>query len=181
MCRYDKITIVPFDLGEWPWYDALEESLEEVFGVSVRYHPELPLPKEAYDPSRGQYRGERFLEKLFSLRKDPREIMLGVTKEDLYAPGLNFIFGLASAAGVCVIGLKRLDNRFYGLERDDERYFRRLLTEAVHEIGHVLGLPHCPDPHCVMHFSNSLADTDIKGYRFCPKCAKRVKEAICHR
>ncbi len=181
MCRYDTVTIIPFDMQEQPWYEALRDSLEEIFAVPVRYRPQIPLPQSAYDASRKQYAGEPFLQRLFSLERASGEILLGITREDLYASGMNFIFGLASPAGVCVIALKRLDDRFYGLPENHTRYFRRILTEAVHEIGHVLGLPHCENPRCVMHFSNSLADTDAKGYRFCPVCEKRVKEAICRR
>ena len=44
------------------------------------------------------------------------------------------------------------------------------LTEAVHEIGHLLGIGHCPEPTCVMHFSNSLYDTDRKSPMFCGQC-----------
>ncbi|RRS30171.1 MAG: hypothetical protein P794_08115 [Epsilonproteobacteria bacterium (ex Lamellibrachia satsuma)] len=179
MCKYNQITICPFDLGDWKWRDALQNALKEIFDIEVSYTVEEPIPAYSYSGNREQFAGEPFLEKLFTLRNDPKEIMLGITKEDLYAPGLNFIFGLASPAGICVISLKRLDNRFWGLPKNDELYFKRMLTEAVHEIGHVLGLPHCPDPHCVMHFSNSLADTDEKGYRFCAKCEKKAKESVC--
>ena len=178
---FDRITIVPFALGAWRYRDELEIALEDIFGIEVSWQSEVPLPAGAFNAARGQYKGAAFLETLMRLRRSDKEIMLGVTKEDLYEEGLNFIFGLASPAGVCVIALKRLDNRFYGLPADDETYFKRVLTEAVHEIGHVLGLSHCPDPHCVMHFSNSLADTDTKGYRFCAKCARKVKEALCRR
>jgi archaemetzincin len=56
---------------------------------------------------------------------------------------------------------------------DDSALFdARVLKEAVHEYGHTLGLGHCVDPGCVMHFSNTLADTDRKGDWFCPRCAK---------
>ena len=179
MCKYDHISICLFDLGDWKWRDALQNALREIFGVEVSYTVEESIPAHSYSSTREQFAGEPFLEKLYILRNGPKEIMLGITKEDLYAPGLNFIFGLASPAGVCVISLKRLDNRFWGLPKNDELYFKRVLTEAVHEIGHVLGLPHCPDVHCVMHFSNSLADTDEKGYHFCAKCEKKAKESVC--
>jgi archaemetzincin len=40
----------------------------------------------------------------------------------------------------------------------------------VHELGHTVGLPHCSDSRCVMHFSNCLEDTDQKGTSFCRRC-----------
>jgi archaemetzincin len=44
----------------------------------------------------------------------------------------------------------------------------------VHELGHTYGLRHCRDPRCVMHFSNSLHDTDVKGAGFCPRCRAQM-------
>ncbi|WP_081825254.1 matrixin family metalloprotease [Persephonella sp. IF05-L8] len=57
-------------------------------------------------------------------------------------------------------------------------FIGRITKEAVHEIGHTLGLGHCPDPECVMHFSNSIVDTDRKSYFFCSVCYQKVKAAI---
>ncbi|MEA2005134.1 MAG: hypothetical protein U9O50_02570 [Acidobacteriota bacterium] len=50
--------------------------------------------------------------------------------------------------------------------------------EAVHELGHTYGLSHCPDAKCVMHFSNSLLDTDKKSASFCTHCHKLLDEII---
>jgi archaemetzincin len=52
----------------------------------------------------------------------------------------------------------------------DADLLRRTLIEAVHELGHLQGLGHCPDRRCVMHFSNCLLDTDRKQPDFCSRC-----------
>jgi archaemetzincin len=99
-----------------------------------------------------------------------------VTEHDLYGPSLNFVFGEADLGNrVAIISLSRLSPGFYGFSEDVERFQERALKEAVHELGHTYGLGHCSNPLCVMHFSNSLLDTDIKKATFCPECEKRFK------
>ena len=85
---------------------------------------------------------------------------------DLFVPDLSFVFGLASKDGVCaIVSTNRLKGDGQG------PYHERLVKEAVHELGHVFGLEHCADSRCVMHFSNSLRDTDVKRDTFCSRCA----------
>jgi hypothetical protein len=36
------------------------------------------------------------------------------------------------------------------------------------------GLGHCPDPLCVMSFSNTIRDVDRKSARLCPRCKFRL-------
>ena len=62
--------------------------------------------------------------------------------------------------------------RLYSADR--RRFEARVLKEAVHELGHTLGLAHCPHPKCVMHFSNTVADTDRKGTDYCAACQARL-------
>jgi archaemetzincin len=60
---------------------------------------------------------------------------------------------------------------------EDQALFReRALKEAVHELGHTYGLQHCPNLRCVMHFSNSLRDTDAKQAKWCSRCATQVRD-----
>ena len=134
------------------------------------------MPAHAHDPRRRQYVTRPFLRAL-RRRQGPRERALGLTELDLYVPALNFAFGEADpAAGCAIVSVARLGaGRPAGPQ--DPRWFRRLVTEAVHEVGHTYGLPHCPDPRCVMFFSNSLADTDRKSPHLCARCAPRLLPA----
>ncbi|WP_236953667.1 hypothetical protein [Methanocaldococcus bathoardescens] len=48
--------------------------------------------------------------------------------------------------------------------------------EFIHEISHVLGLMHCKNKRCVMSFSNSIIDVDLKDWKYCEKCLKKLKD-----
>ena len=148
----------------------LQEGLRRELGAVVRMGGNLPLPASCLE-GRSQYPGEPFLAALAAVQGPGAEMILGVTGVDLTVPGLNFVFGLADPQSRCaVISLARLYPEFYGQSRNPGLFKARAVKEAVHELGHLLGLGHCPDPACVMAFSNSLSDTDRKGSGFCQHC-----------
>ncbi len=167
--RRQTIELVP--VGQVPdtLLSELIERIEARFpGRSVRlsrYH--LPIPPTAFDPSRGQFRADTILDQLAALPAQA-ECVLGVADADLFAPGLNFIFGQAHIGGrVAMIALARLRPEFWGRPADPKLFRERAAKEAIHELGHTYGLRHCPNPACVMHFSNTLDETDQKTDRFC--------------
>ena len=165
--RGETVSIVPLD---GPPAGELVQLVVDLgrAGLSVTLSEAAALPPSAYDRDRGQFRAERLLALVRGL--DGRRI-LAVTGRDLYAEGLNFVFGIADAPGrAAVISLARLR----GGGADEETFRTRAVKEALHELGHTLGLPHCPNPLCLMHFSNSLDDTDRKSSRLCEACVLRA-------
>ncbi len=156
----------------------LKEGLKkELKAEVVQIEKEVPVPSGAYDPRRRQYRAEAFLPVLTPFRPGNHGLVLGITGVDLFVPQLNFVFGLAdSRQKGAVISLARLNPEFYGLASNPRLFQERALKEAIHELGHLLGLGHCPDPACIMFFSNSLIDTDRKGPGFCSKCRRRLEK-----
>jgi archaemetzincin len=105
------------------------------------------------------------------VEKSVADKVLGVTEVDLYVPRLNFVFGEAQCPGrTAVISLFRLKPEFYGQHPNRNLFVERSVKEAVHEVGHTLGLGHCHNPACIMFFSNSILDTDRKKLAFCERC-----------
>jgi archaemetzincin len=168
------IRLVP--MGSLPpaMLSFLQADLRRELGADVSLEATLPLPESCLE-GHGQCQGGPFLVALAAAPSSGAGLTLGVTNVDLTVPGLNFVFGLADPrTRGAVISLARLYPEFYGQPRDPRLFKTRVLKEAVHELGHLLGLGHCPDPACVMFFSNSMADTDRKGTGFCPRCRERL-------
>ncbi len=170
------ITLFPFGDVDLKIIALLFDPLRRTFNDDVDIGDVLPLPERAYDNKRKQYLASSLIE-LLPPSSNPSSLgqSLDVTDEDIYAPDLNFVFGVANpSSSRAVISLKRLHESFYGKPENQALFEERMIKEAVHELGHTYGFSHCPDPTCVMHFSNSIADTDRKSIQFCHACNKKI-------
>jgi archaemetzincin len=174
-----KIYLVPVGDIEKTILESLAKELEKAFGCGAEIQERMSLPQETYNEKRGQYSSSRILQKTHSfIEAKKQEKVLAIADVDLYVEGLNFVFGEAELGGqFAIISLARLRQSFYGLPENRALFMERAAKEAVHELGHVYGLEHCPDSSCVMHFSNSLMDTDKKKVSFCARC-RQILEKI---
>lgn len=141
---------------------------------------EVPL-EPFFDESRLQYNSTAIVTHLDTCyaalagRDGGDPFLLGVAAEDLYIPILTFVFGEAQLNGrVGVVSYHRLQNEKYGLPPNADLLHARLAKEALHELGHLLGLVHCRSYECVMHISTYVEDIDGKGERFCRECSAEV-------
>jgi len=158
--------------------ERLRDDLSTALNREVSLGKEMPEPEYAFHEKRNQYLSTAILKILMKQKEYAScEKVLGIADHDLYVPELNFVFGEAGRKAA-VISLTRLRQEFYGMPEDKHLFYRRALTEAVHELGHTYGLSHCSNPGCVMFFSNSLPDTDRKGFEFCPGCKDKLLKSF---
>lgn len=174
-----KLEALILPLGKVPQrlLTKLGKGVEEVYGNLLRCSigRARGVPESAYRAKRGQFRSDLVLKFVRGLKGDADRV-LGVTSVDLFVPALNFVFGQAECPGsAALISVHRLDPRFYGLRRNERLLLERAVKEAVHELGHTLGFIHCPNPSCVMSFSNHIGEVDRKSKLFCLRCFEVLK------
>ncbi|MCS7280172.1 MAG: archaemetzincin [Desulfobacterota bacterium] len=172
-----SIYIVPAWLEENHDLEFLRLRISEVFRKkTVIYESKKIDFHSIYNPSRKQYNSSQFLIQL--LNNHPKDALriLGVTDVDLFIPILTFVFGEAQLNGIAgVVSVHRLNNKFYGLPENEELLRKRLIKEAIHELGHTYGLVHCLTPGCVMNSSTYVEDIDEKSEFFCSYCSSVIR------
>lgn len=153
--------------------DVPEEILTEItvnlrneFNFETESSIQKSFPKTTFNPLRNQYDSKlilEFLSRNFNVRT------LAVTDADIYTDRLNYVFGQAISPGnSAVISINRLKSN------DKDLHTLRSTKEAVHEVGHMLGLKHCLNSKCVMSFSNNVTEVDIKNKTVCLNCKSKI-------
>jgi archaemetzincin len=168
-----KITLKPLGNIADEIMEELKDRVGNIFHCPVDIKADFIDLAQAYNPERKQYFSSKLLA---SFKKSEREErVVGIADVDLYVPRLNFVFGEADVgSGTAIVSLYRLRQEYYGLAPDEALFMERTTKETIHELGHTFGLEHCPNNKCVMHFSNSLADTDLKEANFCSSCRPKI-------
>ncbi|MBN2092257.1 archaemetzincin family Zn-dependent metalloprotease [candidate division KSB1 bacterium] len=126
-----------------------------------------------YSLERQQYHSTLILSQILKFLPADAHRIVGITQVDLYIPILTFLFGEAQFNGAgALVSTFRLNNKFYGLPKDDQLLYLRTQKEIMHELGHTFGLTHCQNFKCVMHSSTYVEDIDLKMSILCQDCQK---------
>ncbi len=171
---FRAVSLIPLGQVRQDVIDAIAGGIYEHLQMEVFFEEQQPLPPTFFDPVRGQFRAEDLVRFLRDQVVAASPLKLGVTEADLYAMDMNYVFGISILKqGTSLVSYHRLDNTFYSLPRNDRLLYERAMKESLHELGHAIGLEHCENP-CIMHFSNSVMEVDVKPLRFCPECNRRL-------
>jgi archaemetzincin len=166
------LTLRPLGAPPEEVLERVEAQLLRTFGLDIRRAAPQGEPEHALDATRGQWSSTEILKLLLTQAPPEPARLLGITERDLFVPVLSFVYGQAQLRGrVAVISLARLRAEFYGLPGDPQILATRAAKEAVHEVGHLFGLVHCPDRRCPLSLSIGLEDLDFKTAEPCASCS----------
>lgn len=153
----------------------IENALRKQLTVEVLPTERRELPAKAYYAPRKRYRAEKLLSAL-EAKQHGNIGQLGLTEVDI-----STTKGKIKDWGVIGLGVIGGDSAIistYRLRRDDpsdDLYRFRVVTSAVHEVGHMLGLDHCTEPRCVMNDAEGKVQTvDQSTGELGPQCLQAL-------
>lgn len=144
---------------------ALEEPLARILGIqSYVSKATLPKPAYAFNKTRNQYNAAAIIKRLSTVRENGAPYILAVTDFDIFEPDLPFVYGEANReAKGAVISVHRIRG-------DATLMKKRVCTEVVHQVGHMIGLSLCEDTRCAMFSASNSPDTERRNLNLCANC-----------
>ncbi|MDX5326126.1 MAG: matrixin family metalloprotease [Bacteroidota bacterium] len=180
------IGIQPYENIPEEWMTRITTSLEREYGCKVVVLDKKDLPASAFVRIKSpRYRADSIIRILKRERPDSVDLILGITQKDISTtkyksrgivkePKSKYqdwgIFGLGYRPGPsCIISGFRLKGKGNKVTLD------RLERVSIHEIGHNLGLPHCPNRGCVMEdAAETIRTIDRVNPHLCSDCKRRI-------
>jgi archaemetzincin len=149
----------------------VQTALSAFYDYEIQMLPRVALPKHAFYSPRQRYRAEKLLRNLQPRKPPNAERILALTSVDISTTKGKIhdwgILGLASIDGsVCIISSFRTKRQAKSARHAAERFAKT----AVHEIGHTMGLEHCPNHGCLMQDGKGSVFTTDGEYALCPSC-----------
>ncbi|SEU30835.1 non-proteolytic archaemetzincin-like protein [Stigmatella erecta] len=150
-----------------------EEPLSTHLGVqAVAGKTPLSRPDYAFNKSRSQYHCNAILRRLVTLQEPAHAMVLGITDVDLFVPDTAFVFGEADRESrSAVVSEARLRTG-----AGPELVRRRVQVEALHQVGHLLGLSFCEDTRCLMSLAQTPQEVDRKQLSLCNPCRNELNK-----
>jgi archaemetzincin len=143
-----------------------EEAVQTTFSAAVSVRKPMPLPTSAWYAPRRRWLAQSIVHMLPAL---PATRVLFVTEQDISVPAHG-------KQNWGVLGYTNTNAIFSTFRMHGDP--KLLHDVTIHELGHSLGLPHCPNKTCVMQDLVGHAATIKNNQGFCPDCRKKLSDYL---
>ena len=181
--EYHTIYVQPlgeFDETQQRLVEQTVEFMGHFFGMPVQSLEARPLGDIPETARRMRHDEEQVLSTwimydiLKPQRADDAVAVIGLVTCDLWPGDLNWVFGQASLRDRVGVWSLHRNGDPHESEAAYRLCLRRTLKTAVHETGHMLGIPHCSAYECCMNGSRSREESDRQPLEFCPECQPKI-------
>lgn len=181
------ITIQPLNSFPKNLQDTVKQAIEKFYGFDVIKNKDINIPSEFYTTIKSpRYRADSIIHYLRTTKPDSVNYIIGLTTTDISTtkkdkkgnmkkPISKYrdwgIFGLGFRPGTsCVVSTFRLKHK------ENTISISRLKKVAMHELGHNLGLSHCPNKNCFMQdAAETIKTIDNVEINLCQDCKNEIQ------
>jgi len=179
------IAIQPLDKFDHQQLALIGTQISNFFNIRVVILEPVEIPPSLRKNLQENYSADSLVKFLSRFCNDTIVKVVGITHKDLSTirsytfkwDGKPFvrnevrgIFGMGLVTGnSCIVSDYRL------VSNNKKVTDNRLLKTIIHEIGHNLGLMHCPDSSCLMSETNGdIIKLSKVGGDFCAECRRKI-------
>ena len=158
--------------------EPVKKEINRIFDFPALIIPVLEDVDFAFDSGRNQYHSTSILQQLEKSAPSFAMKIIAIAKVDLFIPILTHVYGEAQLGGkACVVSTYRLKDQIFAAH-PDVIFTKRIVKEAIHELGHTFNLRHCKEHVCIMHYCRTELDVDRKSDQLCRYCKILLDDEI---
>jgi len=173
------VVVVPLGNVDPALVKFVADSLTRRFFFDVRLHEPVPHPEAAWYAPRKRWRAEKILDALDHLDVGDAWRIVAITEQPISTtkgPVYDWgIAGLGSMGGKSCVFTSYLFRKLK--KKEPDTYQRYMDNLVIHEMGHTLGLDHCPLERCIMADAkgNAIRAAKASINEFCPRCHRLIR------
>lgn len=185
--KSEVVGILPYKGISKSDIDSIASAIERFYQIKTFVLEENELPEAAFVTIKSsRYRADSIIKIQYRNKPKNTDYVLGLTHNDISVtkrdaagkikkPEWKYndfgIMGLAYCPGNSAIV-----SDFRLKSKDKALQLGRLRKVALHELGHNLGLPHCPNKNCLMTSAvEKISTIDNEKMQLCEKCSAKLE------
>lgn len=172
------IAFQPLDEFSVQDVNSMTQAISAFYNKRVIVLTPIAIPLTFLDPRIKKYNADSILTLLSKFQKDSIVEIIGFTNHPIFTirktKSQSYydekIFGIGYQPGnVSLVS----DDRLKTFNRDI--FKNRIKNVIIHEVGHNLGLGHCPDVQCIMSTEYGYFEKlDVSENKYCKKCGEKL-------